>query len=480
MEEIRSEELKNNTSPPPQPLPPRPKSSILPPPVPSRAQNQQNSHTETNRSCKQKSELAPKLHRVFTTGAEEQIYDAIKVSPQLPLHEIMNKFTSDIPFRLSVSESIYGIGGGNSLLDGELLDVHCLKETTVVHAVYTHSRKKLIIPINSSIQCSVMYNPVDNDEVAEIGFSFPTTSHLFKSHPLPQVVAVDKGFAGKKKVSSFVEGEVLVLRGFDGRKKLRCISIPSNELKVLRESMKISFTTNVLKIKLYLSEVVEYLNFPVKAKIFYTEKNIQQKFRHPYTLTMVSSEQSLVASYHSRPGSIVEILANVPINFEVIELEEDDRQLLFEKSKTILETFHPSHVKEVITDISPTKNKVQNIAFQCVQDGEAWKNGVTLTLKAMVYPTQSISSQHLDSSEEYTYLSSYLPVTDNREPLQTNNSYQEIDHSLSDSTALYDDIDFSIHVTKPGSIQEELLQLKHSNSILMQCVKDLRQKVDGG
>ena len=71
MEEIQSEELGNNTSPPP--LPPRPKSSILPPPVLSRAQNQQNSHKETNRSCKQKSELAPKLHRVFTTGAEGQI-----------------------------------------------------------------------------------------------------------------------------------------------------------------------------------------------------------------------------------------------------------------------------------------------------------------------------------------------------------------------------------------------------------------------
>ena len=483
MEEIQSEELENNTSPPP--LPPRPKSSILPPPVPSRAPNRQNSHKETNRSYKKKSELAPKLHRVFTTGAEGQIYDAIKVSPQLALYEIMNKFTSDIPFRLSVCESIYGIGGENSLLDGELLDVHCLKETTVVHVVCTHSGRKLMIPINSSIQCSVMYDPVDNNEVAEIGFSFPTTSHLFKSRPLPQVVAVDKGFAGKKKASSFVEGEVLILRGFDGRKKLRCISIPSNELKVLRESMKISFTTNVLKIKLYLSEVVQYLNFPVKTKMFHSDKIIQQQIRNPHTLTMVSSEQSLIASYHSRPGTIVEILANVPINFELIELEEDDRQQLFEKSKTILETFHPSHVKEVITDISATKNKVQTIAFQCVQDGEAWKNGVTLTLKAMVYPTQSISllsSQHLDASEEYTYMSSDLPGTDNHAsiPLQMNNSYQEIDHSLSDSTALYDDPDFSKRVTKPGSIQEELLQLQRSNNILMQYVKDLRQKVDEG
>ena len=475
MEEIPSEKLKNSTSPPP--LPPRPKSSILPPPVPSRAQNQQKSHKETNRSCKQKSELAPKLHRVFTTGAEGQIYDAVKVSPQLPLYEIMNKFTSDIPFRLSICESIYGIGGENSFLDGELLDVYCLKETTVVHTVCTHSGRKLIIPINSSIQYSVMYNPVDNNEVVEIGFSFPTTSHLFKSRPLPQVVAVDKGFAGKKKISSFVEGEVLVLKGFDGRKKLKCISIPSNELKVLHESMKISLTTNVLKIKLYLSEVVQYLNFPVKAKLFHSDKNIQQQFRNPHELTMVNSEQSLVASYHSCPGSIVEILANVPISFELIELEEDDRQQLFEKSKTILETFHPSDIKEVITDVSATKHKVQTTAFQCVQNGEAWKNGVTLTLKAMVYPTQSMSlcsSQHLDSSEEYTYLSSVLPVTNNRAsiPLQKNNSYQQIDHSLSDSTALYDDPNFLKHVTKPGSIQEELLQLQRSNSILYICRVD--------
>ena len=280
----------------------------------------------------------------------------------------------------------------------------------------------------------------------KLGFhSQQLASHLFKSHPLPQVIAVDKGFAGKKKASSFVEGEILVLKGFDGRKKLRCISIPSNELKVLRESMKISFTTNVFKIKLYLSKVVQYLNFPVKAKIFHTEKNIQQQVRNPHTLTMVSSEQSLVASYHSRPGSIVEILANVPIDFELIELEEDDRQQLFKKSKTILETFHPSHIKEVVTDISPTKNKVQTTAFQCVQDGEAWKNGVTLTLKAMVYPTQSISllsSQHLDSSGEYTYMSSDLTGTGNHAsiPSQKNISYQQIDHSLSDSTmALYDD-----------------------------------------
>ena len=158
----------------------------------------------------------------------------------------------------------------HSLLGHCLMYTSLIKETTIVHAVCSQSGRNLIVPINSFIQFSVMYNPVENNEVAETGFSSLTTNQLFNIHPLPQVVAVEKHLAGEKKASTFVTGEVLFLKGFDGRK---CISIPSHELKFLRESMKISVTTNESKIQLYLSEVVQYLALPVQVKFFPTEKN---------------------------------------------------------------------------------------------------------------------------------------------------------------------------------------------------------------
>ena len=487
-EERKSEDISTLLRPP---LPLRPKRSlpyaIHSKPVPLKhVSKQQSPSEETNSSLNPKKKNDPKLH---PTGAE-QIYEPIKISPQLPLLEIINKFASDIPFRLSVCESMYG---ENSLLAGELLNVHCLKETTVVYGVCTYSDRKLIIPVNSSIQCSVMYDPVD---IAEIEFSFPTTHHLFQSRPLPQVVAVEEIFAGKKKASSFVKGEVLVLKEFNGRKQLKCVSIPSNKLKVLHESIKLSVTTDLSKIKLYLSEVVQHLNFPVKVKLFSTERKLQRLLKLPHILTMLCSKKSLIASsYHSHEttkgitDSCVEILANVPIKFEVFELEEDERQQLLVNSKTFLEQFHPSCVKEVITDTSILTSSLQTMVFQSVQDGEAWKNGVTLTLQVVQPPTfvpQTISSRYLISSEQYNCSFVELPVTDKhvsvlRTPLQRKYSCQQIDHSL----RVYSTTD-STHTdcTKPptisGSIKEELLHLQNSNSELIEYLENLRLTVDGG
>ena len=490
IEERQSEDICTLLRPP---LPPRPKRSlpytILSKPVPLKhASKQQSPSEETNSSSnpKKKTELKPKLHHLYTTGTE-QIYEPIKISPQLPLLEIITKFASDIPFRLSVCESMYG---ENSLLAGELLNVHFLKETTVVHAVCTHSERKLIIPINSSIQCSVMYNPV---EIAEIGFSFPTTSHLFQSRPLPQVVAVEEKFDGKKKASSFVKGEVLVLKEFNGRKQLKCISIPSNKLKVLHELMKLSVTTDLSKIKLYLSEVVQHLNFPVKVKLFSTERKLQQLLKLPYILTMLCSKKSLItSSYHNHEttkgiaDSCVEILANVPIKFEVFELEEDERQQLLVNSKTFLDQFHPSCVKEVIADTSVLTSSLQTMIFQSVQDGEAWKNGVTITLQVVQRPTfvaQTISSRYPISSEQYNCS---FPVTDKHvsvlpTPLQRKYSCQQIDHSLREySTTDSTHTDCTKAATISGSIKEELLHLQDSNSELIEYIENLRLTVDGG
>ena len=458
----------------PPPLPPKP--SNLPPPIPPKpTMIQQPPYTITN--SLQTLQISTKTNEVCNhdtlTKREEQIYDTIRVSPPLPLHEVMTKFTNHIPLRLSVCESIYGIGG-NSFHDGELFDVHFVKKTTVVHAI-SSSGRKLIVPINSSIQCSILYDPVENAEIAEIGFSIPTTGDLFKTLSLPQVVAVENSFTGKKKLSSFTEGEVLVLKGFDGRKKLKCISIPSNELKVLHESMKISFTTEASKIKLYLSDIVQHLRLPVKA-MFYSMKN-KQEMSMPYTLKMLCSEQSIIASDQTsegspHTGSIVEILTKVPITFEVVELEEDERQQLHKKSKNVFENFHPSCVKKVIADVSATETKAQTMVFQSVQDGQAWRNGVTLTLKPVLYLTDLTSVTNRCAS-----VSSVI--------LQTNYSYQAFFHPSSvDPSSEYSSVDSTFYnypqCNDVDVLKDKLLHLQCSNIGLMKYVDDLKQKVDEG
>ena len=98
------------------PLPPRPKGSILPLPVPKKSippTKQQNPHG------KRISSSNLKKGEWTNTKAPSCIHYS-----QLPLQEIINKYATDIPFCLSAFESFYAICEKNSLIAGTLLDVH--------------------------------------------------------------------------------------------------------------------------------------------------------------------------------------------------------------------------------------------------------------------------------------------------------------------------------------------------------------------
>ena len=91
-----------------------------PPPTPTPIELPSRSFTVTNTDSDDTALL---------TTASTQNYEEVRIADPKKLKEIVRDF--DLPVRLSVCESFYGIGDHFSLFNSDKIDVHFMKETLV-------------------------------------------------------------------------------------------------------------------------------------------------------------------------------------------------------------------------------------------------------------------------------------------------------------------------------------------------------------
>ncbi len=356
---------RTNYSSDPPPLPPRPGSSTmqrsgrasagdmlppLPPPI--------------SRSLLPRSVSTPDTFSQVSPGRLN--YDTIPVS----LSQLTNGFTTNVPSSVVVRE-LPTTTSNYSLANGDIINLHFTKSTRVVN-VLSISSMKVLVPVNSPMLCSVLYDPVDDMDRAENGYIFGSGSQLFAACPLPQFIGVSKGCSQTKNSSMFTDGEILVVKGYSKNGKfLECQTVPDGEQKLVHNSTTAMFTTNPNKIKVHLSEVVKHLEYQIKIKFFPQNVQLQQHMRKPYNLLNVESQKSVIATYGSPKQQladkyVMEIFSDFPLKCDKIEFTKTEKRNLIRESKVLFQSFNPSCVKEIMSNVPPAVSSCQSLLFLTV------------------------------------------------------------------------------------------------------------------
>lgn len=381
----------------------KPKSPDRPPPRPPKPR-----HLSGPRYDSTSSQASDDSHIALTTDSQapdllltladrpDGIYSTVVksdlASESMTLAELVEMYGAHLPLIFSVSESLYGICEDNSLLEQQLLSIHFQKKTKIID-VEASFGAKYMIPINSSFECSPLYNPHGKLELAKQGYSFETVGDLMKAKPLPLMVHVDyTDHTDVLPEGRIAEGDILILIRvvFDSerRKKLDCIDYKTKSPKLLSEGCCGQFSTRVSDLRFSLSEIEPHFTLPTSA-IFYSPTD--GSFKLPlyatvgcYTITNCRSIRSVIAStfYKKDDGTaivdLMEILLDVPIEVQLVKLSEDQLQQLQQQTKPLFDTFHPSCLSKVITDQASSTNYIQTQLFKVIPKDDRWKAGVTL------------------------------------------------------------------------------------------------------
>ena len=367
----------NNTSPL---LAPQRQTSPQPPPLPPRTQSMIKRKAYGVKP-KAFSLSASENWSIREDDHELEFYDVVKSSEAMPLNRVVEE-ASHLPVTVAMKESLYGICGDWSLFEGQLLNIHYQKETEVV-SVQIDGGAQYVVPLNSTLQCSILYDPLTNIELAKMGFDFQNVLGIIEAKPMPKVVAVTVD------CSPVTKGEILMIKSVQyqennsEKRQILCLSVKTGTEKWLNEDCEGCFTTEIQLIKLHLSELIPHVSLPIQAVFFDSretgislplnvdvgpciidyhrvEKSIVTSVDNPQCLSPLLKEKA------SPNMEVIEILL-MNVNFAVQQMN-----LSFSKSRELskrtylLKESLPSQVDRVIVSLFSTTNALQTKLFKAV------------------------------------------------------------------------------------------------------------------
>ena len=355
------------TSPPPPPLPPRTQSMI----------------NRKAYAVKPKAlSITDSVSRpILEDDPEPDVYHVVNSSEGIPLTQVVEK-ASDLPVTVQMKESLYGICGDWSLFEGQLLNIHFKKETEVV-SVQVVEGAQYIVPLNSTLLCSILYNPLKNMELAKIGFDFQNVLDIIETKPMPKVVAVTVDCSPVTKGEILVIKDVQIQENDSEKKRLLCFSANTGSEKWLNEDCEGGFTTSIQLIKLHLSELIPHVSLPILAFFFDSRMTrislpldvhnglcmIDHYRREKSIVTSIDIPQSL--SPLQKEGAfpnmeVIEILLmNVNFTVQQMSLSFIKRRELTKRTYLLKESL-PSQIDKVIVSLFSTTNALQTKLFKAV------------------------------------------------------------------------------------------------------------------
>lgn len=248
---------------------------------------------------------------------------------ELSLLDISSAYSSALPVTVQVTSC--GVSK-LPLSPGEVLHVLAVKSNTVVSARSgTHD---FVIPLNSCVPFSVLYNPDSNITKALEGHVFPNARELIDALVRPKVVCVaepqkairgtDVRIKSRASVSSdttshansIVNGEILVFDQTEAERELhvcKAFSLKSKSTKLVSDDCKFSFSTCPKLVSLFMTDIVQWIadQFPLKVAIA-GKKVVPNINPTDITLFKVTTEQSLLCLNESCRANLIDIPVTEP------------------------------------------------------------------------------------------------------------------------------------------------------------------------
>ena len=282
----------------------------------------------------------------------------IPSSHEMSLGELVEKHKDEFPVRVRVSRGFYGTSDKWSISEGEHFNIHFAKYTKVIGAVDS-SFGNYTIPLNSSVEFGVLYNPHNSIDAAIDGYKFKTVAELTAIDKLPYAVqATTLWNKTKSREGAVQKGDVLIIRGTKGKSKksLKCIHAITGEHKLLPPSCVGHFTTKPYEVRLFLPEIIKHFEFPQLFMMFImSESNADlrdETFSHCVKLSHCSIETSLIATQldsriAEETSALIEIPIDLDIGIELVTPREEEVAQLYEETGELFTNLDISAIQTI-------------------------------------------------------------------------------------------------------------------------------------
>lgn len=326
------------------------------------------------------------------------------VSESMSLRQLTDKHQNDFPVKVVVSAGIFGATEKDTFSDGDLLNIHFVKQVKVA-VIEKCGGKRVRVPLNSDLRLGLVYNPEDNLKGAVNGYFYRTANQLMAQKPLPKLVSTGQTFKGTNEDYSVEENDILALKEVRsnrlfGAKQLICTRLNRIQVqKKLPENCIGGFTTKPSELKLFLPEIVNHFELPVKALAFLTTPTEGDWEESPFnfgelvTVVAIESEKTLIATcaFDENPTTsrsdspMFDIPIDIPImEVQIIEPKEEDCEKLYEDTRDLFESYNKPDLKTREVRIPAGRT---DLYYSAVRDED--NSGIELVRPDNIYMTHT-------------------------------------------------------------------------------------------
>ena len=303
--------------------------------------------------------------------------DPVKPLPKpkvMTLQELASSYSDELPVSVTAQCGYFGKNSNMQISVGETFFIHLMKTTDVVHVVAAgQGIDKYSIPINSSCQLSLIYNPHENVSEALQGYVFNGVMKLANANPLPKVVTT---LTAWKKGNTVIEmNEILVVRGINSNKELEVFNMKSNQIKLLPFQCQTIFTTDPHLLYMYLLDIVDNIPsaFPCQVLLQDTDDMRMLSGSRHLKLLKTASETTLLCSY---PGTNdhFELPVDLPnVTVTICENDETVKFQLYETTKNIISEYNPAYATCCRDDVAKDVYETQSKMYAAIREGYEYK-----------------------------------------------------------------------------------------------------------
>ena len=278
----------------------------------------------------------------------------------VPLVDFMRINQKNLPLKVRIYA---GTRGKDSFSDGEMLYLHCQKNSqAVIVATFGEQAANCVAPINSGVEFGILYNPEGDYNKAYQGYQFETVGHILAMPTLPTVVCAKRSSTNTSHESSVNANDILLIRevvqkSFSQACYLSCVHAKTNEPKLLPETCIGWFTTSPYEVSLHLHQIVEHLHLPLECLALYNAAdahNIRSRLpRSVLKLEKRTTEKSVVASRPSSSSDLLSIPLQLKMEVQQTQLSVDESKKLVKLTNTVFESFNSAKVHPVVPPTGP-------------------------------------------------------------------------------------------------------------------------------
>ena len=347
-----------------------------------------------------------------------------EISDKLPneneivsLSEISAQFLQFLPLRVKVVTGFCAENDKDPTLDiDDICNIHLSKRTEVV-TIRDITGGHYSIPMYSSLQFGIVYDPGNETKV------FNSVSEIINAKSMPKAIVAMEQYSGRAPKALFVAFELLLIQSTSKkggqRPSLSVYSISSSTKKDIPGDCVARFSTAPWLTKLYLSDMIEFMNdpLPCKARLYFDESmSSLPEFlsREIVTVEERRTNSSFLISLElekHRRGKQTEVkdLIDIPtcigIDVHILSpLKTKKRyQKLYENTARLLKEFNPTKVQACVD--APSDDIYVTQAQLLAQCRRGYENvGLNIDTPTIIGEYQPLFPASVDPAPEYEEL----------------------------------------------------------------------------